>query len=123
MSADDDKRTQSINFIETYAYRISKDIIYKNEETKCNNMIKEYKKWLTLTILHVKNIKEQNSKLNALLNIINPQPDIDKIYLCAKALYELKYQLLINKRKSVGITHCNDSTAFIEYSNDMQGFP
>ena len=92
MSADDDKRTQSINFIETYAYRTSKDIIYKNEETKCNiNMIKEYKKWLTLTILHLKNIKEQTSKLNALLNIINPQPGIDKIYLYAKDLFELKY--------------------------------
>ena len=63
----------------------------------------------------MKNIKEQNSKLNALLNIINPQPDIDKIDLYAKDLYELKYQLLINKRKSVGITHCNDSTASIEY--------
>ena len=39
---------------------------------------------------------------NALLNLINNRPDIDKIYLYAKDLYEDKYQLLINKRESTG---------------------
>ena len=34
-------------------------------------------------------------KTNALLNLINHQPDIDKIYLYAKDPYEAKYQLLI----------------------------
>ena len=34
-----------------------------------------------------------------LLNLINNQPDIDKIYLYAKYPYEAKYQCLINKRK------------------------
>ena len=33
--------------------------------------------------------------------------------------YEDKYQYLINKRESVGISHLNDPKAFIEYSNDM----
>ena len=33
---------------------------------------------------------------------------------------ERKYQLLINKSKSVSLKHCNDSKAFIEYSNDMK---
>ena len=33
---------------------------------------------------------------NALLNLINNEPDIDKIYLYAKDPYEAKYQLLIN---------------------------
>ena len=48
------------------------------------------------------------------------RPDIDKIYLCAKDLYEAKYQYLINKREGVGIDHFNDLKAFIEYTNGMQ---
>ena len=58
-------------------------------------------------------------KTNILLNLINNQPDIDKIYLYAKDLYEPKYQFLINKRESRGLKHFNDPKAFIEYSNDM----
>ena len=61
-----------------------------------------------------------SGKTNALLNLINNQPDIDKIYLYAKDLYEPKYQFLINKRESTGLKHFNDPKAFIEYSNDMQ---
>ena len=59
-------------------------------------------------------------KTNALLNLINNQPDIDKIYLYAKDPYEAKYQLLINKRKSTGLKHFNDPRAFSEYSDGMQ---
>ena len=58
-------------------------------------------------------------KANALLNLINNQLDIDKIYLYAKDPYEDKYQYLINNRESVGLKHFNDPKAFIEYSNDM----
>ena len=39
-----------------------------------------------------------SGKTNALLNLINNQPDIDKIYLHAKDPYEAKYQYLSNKR-------------------------
>ena len=60
-----------------------------------------------------------SGKTNVLLNLIEKQPDIDKIYLYAKDLQEAKYQYLINKRESVGIDHFNDPKAFIEYSNDM----
>ena len=60
-----------------------------------------------------------SGKTNALLNLINNQPDIDKIYLYAKDPYEAKYQFLINKRERVGINRLNDRKAFIEYSNDM----
>ena len=60
-----------------------------------------------------------SGKTNALLNLIENQPDIDKVYLYAKDPYESKYQYLINKRESVGINHFNDPKAFIEYSNDM----
>ena len=60
-----------------------------------------------------------SGKTNVLLNLIENQPDIDKIYLYAKDPYEAKYKYLINKRESVGLNHFNDSKAFIEYSNDM----
>ena len=60
-----------------------------------------------------------SGKTNASLNLINNQPDIDKIYLYAKDPYEAKYQFLINKRESTGLKHFNDPKAFIEYSNDM----
>ena len=58
-------------------------------------------------------------KKNALINLINIEPDIDKIYLNAKDPYEGKYQLLINKRESTGLQYLNDSKAFIEFSNEM----
>ena len=62
-----------------------------------------------------------SGKTNALLNLINNQPDIDNIYLYAKDPYEKKiYQYLINKREKVGLNHFNDPKAFMEYSNHMQ---
>ena len=61
----------------------------------------------------------KQKKTNVLLNLIENQPDIDKIYLYAKDPYEAKYQYLINKREGVGIDNLNDPKAFIEYSNDM----
>ena len=61
-----------------------------------------------------------SGKTNALLNLINNQLDIDKIYLYAKDLYEAKYQYLINKIEKVGLDHLKDPRAFIESSNDMQ---
>ena len=61
-----------------------------------------------------------SGKTNALLNLINNQPDIDKIYLYAKDPYEAKYQFLINKRESIVLKNFNDRKAFIKYSNDMQ---
>ena len=54
-------------------------------------------------------------KTNVLLNLIEKQPNIDKIYLYAKDPYEAKYQYLINKRESVDINHFNNPKAFIEY--------
>ena len=54
------------------------------------------------------------------MNLINTQPDIDKIYLYAKDPYEAKYQYLINKREKAGLDHFKDPEAFMEYSNDMQ---
>ena len=46
-----------------------------------------------------------SGKTNILLNLINNQPDIDKIYLYSKDSSETKYQFMINKRESVGLNH------------------
>ena len=58
-------------------------------------------------------------KTNALLNLINNQPDIDKIYLYAKDPYEAKYQYLINKREKVGLDHFDDHFDLIFNARDM----
>ena len=54
-----------------------------------------------------------SGKTNILLNLINEQKDIDKMYLYAKDLGESKYEHLINNRENEGIIHLNDSKAFI----------
>ena len=74
----------------------------------------------TIKIGHIFQIIGSGSgKTNLLLNLIENQPDIDKIYLYTKDPYESKYQYLINQKEGVGINHFNDPNAFIEYSNDM----
>ena len=60
-----------------------------------------------------------SGKTNALVNLINEQDDIDKIYLCARDLNEPKYQFLIKKREDIGIKYVNDPNAFIDCSNTM----
>ena len=62
----------------------------------------------------------ESGKTDALLNLINNQPDIDKMYLYAKDPYETKYQYLTGKHEKVGLYNFNDPKAFIEYSNDIQ---
>ena len=61
----------------------------------------------------------ESGKTNLLFNLINQEPDINKIDLYAKDSYKAKYQFLINKRESTELKHLSDSKAFIEYSNDM----
>ena len=60
-----------------------------------------------------------SGKTNRLLNLINEQHDIDKIYLNVRDLNEPKYKILIKKRRDAGIKHLNDPNAFIECSNTM----
>ena len=45
---------QSIDSIETYVYVTSKNLVSEKEEIKCNNIIKQHKKLLTLMILQKK---------------------------------------------------------------------
>ena len=91
---------------------------YANE-----NKTEHNKKWLYIPahpyrILIIRGSGSGNK--NALLNLINNQPDINKIYLYAKDPQEAKYQFLVKKRKNTRLKHFNDPKAFIEYSNDMQ---
>ena len=60
-----------------------------------------------------------SGKTNTLLNIINEQEDIDKIYLYAKDLSQPKYEFLIRNGENAGIKHVNNSKRFIECSNTM----
>ena len=61
-----------------------------------------------------------SGKTNALLNLINNQPNIDQVYLYAKDPFEAKCQYLINKHEKVELKHYDGLKVFIEYSNDMQ---
>ena len=63
-----------------------------------------------------------SGKTNTLLNLINEQKDIDKIYLYAKDLSESKYEYLIRNCENAGIKHLNDSKSFIECSDTMNDF-
>ena len=54
-----------------------------------------------------------------MLNLINEQNHIDKIYLYPRDLSEPKYEFLIKKREDAGIKHANNPNAFIECSNTM----
>ena len=125
---------ESIDLRETYVYGMSKEIIFKKEKIICNTKIfnfdyitKEYikeqnPKWPKIPEHRYRiliNGGSASGKPNALLNLINNQSDIDKIYLYAKDSYKVKHQLLIKKRECIGLKYVNDSKAFIEYSNDV----
>ena len=91
---------------------------YTNENKTGNNLKWPYIPYHPYRILTVGG--SGSGKTNALLNLINNQPNIDKVYLYAKDPYEKKYQYLINKREKVGLDHLKDPNAFMEYLNDMQ---
>ena len=60
-----------------------------------------------------------SGKTNALINLINGQNDIDKMYLYARDLSEPKYEYLIEKREDAGMKQLNNPNAFIECLNAM----
>ena len=60
-----------------------------------------------------------SGKTKTLLNLINEQNDVDKIYLYAKDLSERKYEILIENCQNVEIKHFNYPNAFIESSNTL----
>ena len=91
---------------------------YTNESKIEHNSNWSYMSDHPYKILHVGSLGSR--KTNALLNSINNQSDIDKIYLYAKDPCKAKYQYLFNRHEKLGVDYLNDSKAFIEYSNDMQ---
>ena len=56
-----------------------------------------------------------------MINLINEQNDIDKVYLYSRDLNEPKYEYLIKKHEDVGIEPVNNpnNPKFIECSNTM----
>ena len=92
LRSNDDKKMQSINSIETYANGMNKNPVCKEEESKCNNIIKQNKVDY-MTKEDVKKHKPHMSEIpnhpfrifivggsgsgitNALLSLINYEPD------------------------------------------------
>ena len=114
--------------IETYAYGTSKDLIFKKGNAKRDNLINQYKN-VQLWLYYKRRRKKHNPncpevlnhpyriliiggsgsrKTNVLLNLINNEPDIDKIYLYAKDPSEAKYHLLIKKIRNTGLKYFNN---------------
>ena len=54
-----------------------------------------------------------------MLNLLNQQDGIGKVYLQAKDLSEPKYKFLIKRCKTARIKHLNNPNVFIECSNTM----
>ena len=54
-----------------------------------------------------------------MFNLISHQSDIDQTYFYAKDPIAAKYQFLIKKRESTGLSHLHNSKAFIEYTIDV----
>ena len=109
MSSNDDKRLQAYDKIATYPYGCSVGKVF--DEYTNENKIEYSSKWPYIPdhpyrILIIGG--SGSGKINVLLNLINNQSDINKIYLHAKGPYEEKYQYLINKCEKVGLKHFND---------------
>ena len=94
-----------------------------NLDSMINENIKKHNKKWSCVLDHPYRILiiggSRSGKTNTLLNLINEQGDIDKIYLYAKDLSKPKYKYLIKNRKNAGIKHLDDSNGFIECSNAM----
>ena len=102
---------QSIDSIKTYAHGMSKDLKRMKEKIKRISIIKQYKMfnfdYIRKEYIRVHNPKwpevpdhpygiliiggSGHGKTNALFNLINHEPDVDKIYLYAEDPYEGKY--------------------------------
>ena len=90
-----------------------------NDNNKVHNekqpYIPEHPYWILI------NGGSGSRKTNTLLNLIGEQNNIDKMYLYAKDLSELKYEFLIKKSKTTETKHINNPNAFIECLNTVDG--
>ena len=134
LNSNDDKRLQTIDRVTKYTYGTN---AFKLCESKMLSKIRCNVQIINLDSITNETNEEHNKnwpyipdhpyriliiggsgsgKTNLLLNLIENQPDIDKIYLYVKDPYESKYQYSINnKREGVGINNLNNIKAFIEY--------
>ena len=55
----------------------------------------------------------------SILNLIHHQPDNDKIYLYTKVPENQIINLLISKRKFVGLKHFKNKEALLQYSKEQ----
>ena len=60
-----------------------------------------------------------SGKTNTLLNLVNKQRDIDKIYLYTKDLSEPKCECLIENRENARMKNVNNSKVFIQCSSSI----
>ena len=104
LSSNDDKRLQTFDGITTYPYgtngmmkKQSQNIKMINFDDYVNENKTEHNKNWAYIPNHPYRILiiggTGSGKTNALLNLIEKQPDTDKIYLYAKDPYEAKYQI------------------------------
>ena len=122
LSCFDDKRYILKNGINTLAYG-HKDIKMINLDSITNeNNKKHNEKWPYIPDHPYRIIiigGSGSGKTNALINLINEQNDIDKIYLYARDLSEPKYEYLVKKREDAVIKHLNNPNAFIKRLNTI----
>ena len=119
-SAQDDKKIESTDLIETYKYGTSKELICTNEDIKCKSMIKPYKKWLCwcykrklptnswFSMQNINNWRLWIWKTNGVLNLIKQQDENDKDD--ASILTKFIYTLRIQKKQNINILLKNVKT-------------
>ena len=95
-------------------------LCHKRKHKKKHNLNWPQNSWSSIS--NISKWRPWIRKTNALLNLIDHEPDIDTFYIYAKDPYETKYQLLISEGGSTGWKYLNDLKAFIEYSNAMDDF-
>ena len=104
--ANDDKRTQSIDLMEKYAYGTNKEVVGTNMinfDCVAKEKIKKQKtNWLQIPD-HPYRILIIGSpglvKTNSLLTLINNKLYVDKIFSYAEDPFETKYLFFINKQE------------------------
>ena len=92
------------------------------DSTTNENNKKHNEKWTYIpNHLYIINIigAAGSGKTNALINLINEQNDIDKIYLYTRDFSDLKYDYLIKKTWRWRKKYLNNPNAFTECSNKM----
>ena len=106
------------NSIYIYVFNGS-NVIYKmisfDEGTKENT--KEHNRNWSKTLDHPCKIlwigDSKTGRANTLINVINHETDVDKIYLYAKDSLGANFQLLKKQIWGAGLKHCNDLKAFL----------